>query len=78
MAAREGKRGKVLRVRLEPQGRELLQPAPCKVSSLLKRLGLNAEAVLVIRGDELVVEDELLRAGDEIEIRSVISGGLAS
>jgi len=31
--------------------------------------------VLVVRGDDLVTEDELLRDEDRIEIRPVISGG---
>jgi len=38
-------------------------------------LNLLAEAHLVIRGDELVTEDEMLSDKDEIEIRPVISGG---
>jgi hypothetical protein len=30
----------------------------------------------VIRGNHLLTEDELIQADDEIEIRSVISGGV--
>lgn len=33
------------------------------------------EAHIVIRGDELVTEDEMLFDQDHIEIRPVISGG---
>ena len=38
-------------------------------------LNLVVEAHLVIRGDELVTEDEMLNDKDQIEIRPVISGG---
>lgn len=47
------------------------------VAALLNRLELNREAVLVIRGDELVPGDAMLDDGDAVEIRNVISGGAA-
>ena len=50
---------------------------PMRVHALLDRLELNRESVLVIRGDTLVPGDELLEDADTIEIRPVISGGLA-
>ena len=48
-----------------------------RVNDLVKRLGLNRESVLVIRGDSLVTGDATLHDGDDIEIRPVISGGAA-
>ena len=48
---------------------------PTRVRDLLQHLNLIPEAYLVIRGDELVTEDELLQDSDSIEIRAVISGG---
>ncbi len=48
---------------------------PKKVKDVLRELRLMSEAHLVIRGDELVTEDELLSDQDQIEIRPVISGG---
>jgi len=42
---------------------------------VLKELNLLPESVLVVRGDDLVTEEELLRDEDQIEIRPVISGG---
>ena len=42
---------------------------------LLRDLNLLPEAYLVIRGDELVTEDETLKDSDEVEVRPVISGG---
>ena len=55
--------------------KELEVPGPTRVHQLLQRLDLTPEAYLVIRGDELVTEDTVLRDSDSIEIRSVISGG---
>ena len=48
---------------------------PARVRELLQQLNLIPEAYLVIRGDELVTEDELLHDSDSVEIRAVISGG---
>jgi len=48
---------------------------PVRVSTLLDRLDINRESVLVIRNDTLVPGDTLLADDDAIEIRPVISGG---
>jgi sulfur carrier protein len=48
---------------------------PKKVKDVLRELNLVVEAHLVIKGDDLVTEDEMLYEGDQIEIRPVISGG---
>ena len=48
---------------------------PKRAKDVLKELRLVVEAHLVIRGDELVTEDEMLSDKDCIEIRPVISGG---
>ncbi|HKE72648.1 MAG TPA: MoaD/ThiS family protein [Acidimicrobiales bacterium] len=57
--------------------RELDLAGPMSVAKLLGRLELNRESVLVIRGDTLVPGDAVLADEDEVEIRPVISGGLA-
>lgn len=41
----------------------------------IKKVGLNPEAVLVVRGGELVTDDTILRDGDEVKLVAVISGG---
>lgn len=45
------------------------------VKTLLKKIKLNPEEVLVVRGEEVIVEDEKLKNSDAIKILSVISGG---
>ena len=55
--------------------RDLEVAGPMRVNDLVKRLGLNRESVLVIRGDSLVPGNARLDDGDDVEIRPVISGG---
>jgi uncharacterized protein (TIGR00269 family) len=45
------------------------------VRELLRRLDINPETVLVIRGQDLLTREEELADPDEVEIRPVISGG---
>ena len=60
---------------LNPQGRQLEIDGVSRVDDLLRRLSILPGTVLVIRGERLLTEDERLGAGDEIELRSVVSGG---
>jgi sulfur carrier protein len=64
-----------MRVQLSHPSRTVDVKGPKKVKDVLRELNLLVEAHLVIRGDELVTEDEMLADKDEIEIRPVISGG---
>ena len=64
-----------MKVQLTNPDRRFELKGPKRVKDLLRDLDLLAEANLVIRGDELVTEDEMLKDSDEVEIRSVISGG---
>ncbi len=64
-----------MRVQLSHPERQVDVQGPKRVRELLRDLNLLAEAHLVIRGDELVTEDEVIKDSDEIEIRPVISGG---
>lgn len=62
-------------VRLSHPNRQIEIKGPKRTKDVLRELNLVMEAHLVIRGDELVTEDELLADVDEVEIRPVISGG---
>jgi sulfur carrier protein ThiS len=41
----------------------------------IRRIGLSPEAVLASRAGELVTDDVIIQAGDEIRLVAVISGG---
>ena len=43
--------------------------------SALKRNNIVPESVIATRDGEMIVEDEILRDGDEIKLIAVISGG---
>jgi sulfur carrier protein len=64
-----------VRVLLNPQGRELELDGVRRVGDLLERLSILPGTVLVIRGDRLLTEDAALAPADELELRSVVSGG---
>ncbi len=64
-----------MKVLLNHPVREVEVNGPRRVRELLKELSLLPEAVLVVRGDDLVTEDDVLRDDDRIEIRPVMSGG---
>ena len=64
-----------MHVQLSHPARTVEISGPKKVKDLLRELNLVVEAHLVIKGDDLVTEDEMLYDGDRIEIRPVISGG---
>jgi sulfur carrier protein len=42
----------------------------------IRKVGLDPEAVLVVRNGELVTEDTILRDEDEVKLVAVVSGGL--
>ena len=47
------------------------------VKDVLRELGIVPETVLVIRGDTLITADQVVREGETIELRPVMSGGRA-
>lgn len=64
-----------MKVMLRNPRRELEVDGPVRVDTLLRRLEIDRQAVLVIRNRELVPGDAELADDDEVEIRPVISGG---
>ncbi len=48
---------------------------PMTVRELLKKLNLSPESTLVLRGEEVLTEEDRLHEEDEVRIISAISGG---
>ncbi len=65
----------VMKVHLRQPTKDIEVTGPKRVRDLLKELHLIPEGYLVIRNDDLVTDDEILKESDTIEIRPVISGG---
>jgi sulfur carrier protein ThiS len=66
-----------MRVHLRPQRRTVEIAGRRRVGQLLAELGVLPGTAMVIRGDALLTDGEVVEDGDEIEIRAVISGGAA-
>jgi sulfur carrier protein ThiS len=64
-----------VRVLLRNPKRELDLPGPIAVSTLLERLEVNRESVLVIVDGTLVTGDTSVDDAATVEVRPVISGG---
>jgi sulfur carrier protein ThiS len=64
-----------MRITLLPQHKQVELDGRRRVADILLHLGLLPGTVMVIRGDELVGDQEFVEADEMIEIRNVISGG---
>lgn len=64
-----------MKVLLRNPRREIDIPGPLRVDTLLRRLDLNRESVLVIIDGTLVPGDQMVPDDATVEIRNVISGG---
>jgi sulfur carrier protein ThiS len=64
-----------MRITLLPQRKRFEFSGRWRVADVLHEMNLLPGTAMVIRRDELLTEQEFLEADDEVEIRSVISGG---
>ena len=60
---------------LRPQHRTVELAGRRSVGRLLADLGILPGTAMVIRGDVLLTEGEMVEEDDELEVRAVISGG---
>lgn len=60
---------------LRPQQRTVELTGRRSVGRLLAELGILPGTAMVIRGDVLLTEGEMVEEDDELEVRAVISGG---
>lgn len=63
-----------MKVYVEKENKHL-DAGACSGRQLLELLKINPSTVILVRNDEVVLEDEQLEDTDEIKILSVISGG---
>lgn len=66
-----------MQIRLEPQGKDIALAGRARVADVLRKLGILTGTVMVIRGRDLLTDDDVVEADDRIEVRAVISGGVA-
>ncbi|PYN76621.1 MAG: thiamine biosynthesis protein ThiS [Candidatus Rokuibacteriota bacterium] len=66
-----------MRVILRNPRREVDVAGNRRVKDILRELDIMPETVLVICGDDLITADQVVREGDTIELRPVMSGGRA-
>lgn len=64
-----------MKIRLHHPPREVTVAGPKKVWQVLRELEILPDTVLVIRGDALIADDDVVGDGETIEVRPVISGG---
>ena len=62
-------------VYIEKTDKKIKLKAECSGKELLDRLEINPQSVILVKKDEIVLEDELCKDSDDIKILSVISGG---
>ena len=65
-----------MKVILRNPRREVEVAGGRRVKDILRELDILPDTVLVIRGDDLVTADQVVRDDDVIELRPVMSGGL--
>ncbi len=66
-----------MRVHLHPQHRTVEIAGRRRVAQLLAEVGVLPGTAMVIRGDLLLTDGEVVEDDEEVEVRAVISGGAA-
>jgi len=66
-----------MEIYLEKQNKTITKKLenPIQLNKLLKELKISIESVILIKNNEITLEDELINNEDKIKILSVVSGG---
>jgi sulfur carrier protein ThiS len=64
-------------MKLTYRGKEWEMKGGITARDAISKVGLDPEAVLVVRNGQLVTDDTLLHGEDEVKLIAVISGGLS-
>lgn len=62
-------------VKVEFRGQVFEFDKRMRVKELLEKLNLSPESTIVVRGEEILTEDEWVEEEDEVKVISAISGG---
>jgi len=49
--------------------------SPIKIIELLNELKINKESIIIVKNNNIALEDEIINNEDNIKILSVVSGG---
>jgi sulfur carrier protein ThiS len=64
-----------MKVYIEKEDKNIVHKGKITGSELLKELKINPSSVIIVKNDEIVLEDEILEEKDKVKILSVVSGG---
>ncbi|MEM4397693.1 MAG: thiamine biosynthesis protein ThiS [Candidatus Woesearchaeota archaeon] len=64
-----------MEIYIERENKKINMKFKGKVIDLLKKLNLNSVEVLVVKGEDLLNDDDFLNDKDNVKIMSVVSGG---
>jgi len=64
-----------MKIYIEKQDKHLVLEKEFSGAELLRELDINPSTIILVRNNEVILEDEILKKDDDIKILSVISGG---
>ncbi|HID80165.1 MAG TPA: thiamine biosynthesis protein ThiS [Ignisphaera sp.] len=66
----------VIKVRIVPENKEVeVRGGNRRVRELLKELGLSLEEAVVVKNGRVVLDDEVVKDGESVEVLLAVSGG---
>jgi sulfur carrier protein ThiS len=64
-----------MKVFIEKTGKHLVLEGRRSAADILKDLSINPESIILVKNNEIALDDEFIEDKDELRILSVISGG---